>query len=537
MSADLYDEDDLKLIDDDWYLKRFLLAKNRNVDEAFKMLVETMQWRNEMYISQVRDFHFPIEFYKIGALFAYEPDKNGVLVVYMRIRFHRKTVELDEPTKGFLVHTFNKAEKLSRGQGFGLVFDLSGAGYSNLDLPFLSFLIQFGRNHFPGSLNYIIVYNLPWILSSFQKLVFSMLPAEATGIIKFASGSEIFKYIDEENAPDYITGGTCLRNYRAVAPGAKPIYDLCMQYGYTQETYDRLYPAFQRDLEDAEAQLSKRPYVDPPADFFDSIDGIELTPLPLPSRRVREPKKRPAPEEEENREIVTKKIRDMIPREQILTIAPSDHLNFVFDGKSYIAELDLKNLSSSFLAYKILSTNPSDYLVTPFKGILLPCSALRVTVRFLHSGSSLPSSKTKFRVVATQVKDRDMSAQAFGQLWTSKENDIISYRVRSKIAFSGVSDSSDLDTTDGSASQSSFGGPSDQLSRLEKRLRILDSKYSRLLVMLYALLLFSLILWVLVVAELSGFGVLKRVTKLVGLNLHYLQDTVCKLSQVRDSST
>ena len=534
MFSDIYDEADLKLIEDDWYLKRFLLAKNRNVDEAFKMLTETMQWRNDMYISQVRDYHFPIEFYKIGALFPYEKDKNGILVVYMRIRFHRKTVELDEPTKGFLVHTFNKAEKLTKGQGFGLVFDLTGAGYSNLDLPFLSFLIQFGRNHFPGSLNFIIVYNLPWILSSFQKIVFSMMPAEATGIIKFASGKDIFKYIDPENVPDYIDGGTCTRNFRVVAPGAKPIYDLCMLYGYTQETYDRLYPSFQRDLDEADAALAKTEYVDPPADFFDSIEGVELTPLPLPSRRVREPKKRPAVEEAP---VIAKKIRELQPREEILTISPSDHLNFVFDGKSYYAELDLKNLTPGFLAYKILSTNPSDYLVTPFKGILLPNSSLRVAVRFLRSGTALPSTKNKFRIVATRVTERDMPAQAFAQLWTAKDNDIVSYRVRCKIAFGGVSESSDLDSTDGSVSRYSGGSLSDQLIRMEKKFKSLDVRYSRLLLMVYALLLLTLVLWGVIVAEFSGFEVVKRVSFVSGSNFHYLKDSVCKLSGIKDSKT
>lgn len=90
------------LINDDWYLKRFLLARNRNVDESFKMLDETMRWRNDMYISQVRDYHFPSEFYQIGALFIYEPDLKGNLVLYMRIRMHHKTAELDEPGKSGL---------------------------------------------------------------------------------------------------------------------------------------------------------------------------------------------------------------------------------------------------------------------------------------------------------------------------------------------------------------------------------------------------------------------------------------------------
>jgi len=37
--------------------------------------------------------------------------------------------ELDEPTKGFLVHNFNKAEKLAKGQGVcSIVTNQLGSG-------------------------------------------------------------------------------------------------------------------------------------------------------------------------------------------------------------------------------------------------------------------------------------------------------------------------------------------------------------------------------------------------------------------------
>lgn len=83
----------MPLIQDDWWIKRFLLAKNRNVDKALEALINTMKWRNDFYVSETRDFHFPIEFYKIGALFVFERDLEGRPVLYMRIRMHKKVRE------------------------------------------------------------------------------------------------------------------------------------------------------------------------------------------------------------------------------------------------------------------------------------------------------------------------------------------------------------------------------------------------------------------------------------------------------------
>lgn len=497
------------LINDDWYLKRFLLARNRNVDQAFEMLDETMRWRNDMYISQVRDYHFPSEFYQIGALFIYEPDLQGNLVLYMRIKMHHKTAELDEPAKGFLVHNFNKAEKLSRGNGFAIVFDLTGAGYSNLDFPFLTFLIGFGRNHFPGSLSYILVYNLPWILSTFQKMVFAMLPPEAAGIIKFASGNEIFKYIAPENTPDYIPGGKCRRNFRKVAPGSKPILDLVMHYGYSQDDYDRLYPAFQKDLEEAQKALSVNQYYDPPDDFYDSIEGVEITPLPLPSRRVRTPKQRP-PEDEnytpEMKRLDKQATKSTVKRESYLTISPSvDNVVFYYDGSCYSAEVDIKNQTSGYLAFKILSTSPQKYSVSPFKGIILPNSLIRVTIMLkpneskvkksnISGANLMPSLKDRFLCVATPIASANMSASEFNSLWAKNQEDkvILTYKLTSRIGFT----SNDSQTKELSTSE--------VVKQLDMKVKKLQQKQSQLQIWVYLLLLMILFSWGFFLASLGN---------------------------------
>lgn len=576
------------MINDDWYLKRFLLATNRDVDAAFKMLDETMRWRNDMYISQIRDYHFPFEFYRIGGLFPYETDKQGNLVMYMRIKMHHKVPELEEPIKGFIVHNFNKTEKLCKGQGFVIVFDLTGLGYSNVDIPFLSFLITFGRNHFPGSLVYILVYNLPWVFSAMQKVVFAMLPEEAAGIIKFAKGDEIFKYIDPDHVPDYIPGGTCRRNFRAVAPGSKPILDLVTAYGYTIETYDRLYPQFKKDLDEAEQVLKTRTYDDPPADFFDDPTGIEWTPLPLPSQRVRQPKKRPSSEDgdavdtfqplsppvtdhggksplillqtgtNKNEEEIFKKCKQSgVSSRGGLSIFPSDILSFSpstdGSGSNFTCDLDLRNNTSSLMAYNILSTNPKCYRVAPYKGILPPSTSIRVSITNVSING--PGLRDKFRIDSTPVQVTKMSASEFRKLWSqTNKSCITTYKLTTSVApsdSSDLADSSILTTfsgihgpqsieyeidTSGISSSASTKIPAAplelQVKRLNSRIRNLERKYSRLITILALLFMITFsLLSILVVENACGLNSILPSYVSSNIPIEAMKDQMCKLAR------
>lgn len=55
----------------------------------------------------------------------------------MRTCFHRKVPELEEFEKKFLLKIFDKVDKITDGNGFGIIFDLTNTGYANVDIDFL----------------------------------------------------------------------------------------------------------------------------------------------------------------------------------------------------------------------------------------------------------------------------------------------------------------------------------------------------------------------------------------------------------------
>lgn len=61
-------------------------------------------------------------------------------------------------------HTF----LICREENYGtlsIFFDLAGTGMKNLDLDYTKQIVHILKCYYPNNLNYIFVYELPWILT------------------------------------------------------------------------------------------------------------------------------------------------------------------------------------------------------------------------------------------------------------------------------------------------------------------------------------------------------------------------------------
>jgi hypothetical protein len=46
-----------------------------------------------------------------------------------------------------------------------IVFDCAGCGLKNMDMELIQYMIQVFKDYYPWSLNYILVYEMPWVLN------------------------------------------------------------------------------------------------------------------------------------------------------------------------------------------------------------------------------------------------------------------------------------------------------------------------------------------------------------------------------------
>jgi hypothetical protein len=82
------------------------------------------------------------------------------------------------------------------GNQISIFFDMSESGLSNLDMEFTKYLIGLFKSYYPNFLNYIIIFEMPWVLNAAFKIIKSWLPAKAIPRIKFVNKNTLKDYID-----------------------------------------------------------------------------------------------------------------------------------------------------------------------------------------------------------------------------------------------------------------------------------------------------------------------------------------------------
>jgi hypothetical protein len=427
-NPDKVNERDLhKLSTDDWYLKRYLLARNRRVSDTMDMLRKTMEWRNEFGIHISEDAMFPMEFYKIGALFPYENDKEGNLVLYLRIKYHRRIDEMVEVEKHFLVHTFEKIDRITNGQGLVIVFDCQGAGYANCDIDFLQFLITCATEHAPIGLKYIVVYKLPWVLNAFWSLAKKLLPAYLANRVKFCDENSIRQFIEPQNLPDFMDG-SCRRNYRWIPPGCPSVFKLANAHGITDAEIEKILPQFQPLLDEAEEAMNNSSYDDPPETITKYVNNPATAPnllsdLALCSIGLGAPTDNSVAERRPSAGDSSDQFKtgdQGLPSEilSIVRLFPDEFIEFNYDAYNDVfhATVTVYNPNdNNSLAFKLMSNRPSNYSVRPSRGVLAPKAMLTISIVLLNDHKA----SDKFLIVAQPLEGevKSITKAQFDSLW------------------------------------------------------------------------------------------------------------------------
>lgn len=224
-------EDIDKVYNEPWFVERYLLRVKLDVKSAHSMLIKALEFRNSPSIAITE---FPHEFYRIGAIFSYEPDRKGNIPVWMRIKMNQKIPLVQRFTKSFLFQIIEEADRRANGRGIVLCFDLQGAGIQNVDMDLLFFVITTLVNYFPKGLSYMLVHELPWFLRSVWGIAKQWLSEDHKDLVKFSDSQTIYEYFTEENLPDFM-GGTCKRDYRTVPASSVTLSQAAKRWNLNEE--------------------------------------------------------------------------------------------------------------------------------------------------------------------------------------------------------------------------------------------------------------------------------------------------------------
>lgn len=204
-----------QVMEDDWFIKRFLLARGKKVDAAYKMLINTLEWRKEQGFATLPANYFPAELYYVNGMFDYEPDREGNTTIHIRVRYILRCGPLVPHAVKWASKFFYDLDTRLEGSFYTVVIDFADCGLKNAEFDFIRHALNVLKNYIPACLKRILVVDLPLILRFGYGLVRGWIPESGRNILIFLTRAELDTYIDKENLPDYL-GGTNKRAYQGM---------------------------------------------------------------------------------------------------------------------------------------------------------------------------------------------------------------------------------------------------------------------------------------------------------------------------------
>lgn len=259
---DFYHENDIrKVLNDDWYVKRFLLARNRDVKDSCQMMMDALKWKKSEGIHDLAGNYFAEEQYKLSSMFVYAPDKEGNITIYFRVKYVIKHQEMVATLKKFGNYFLQIVDEETNGSGISVIADFDDTGIQNAEVDLLFDAISTLRNYFPFGINHIILVDLPWVLRAVWGMAKAWVPHNRRKLVEFVARQDIHKIVDRSNLPDFL-GGTCTIPYggsKVVPAGCPTIYKFATDVlGVSVKTAEKISQMYKIPADAIEADLSER---------------------------------------------------------------------------------------------------------------------------------------------------------------------------------------------------------------------------------------------------------------------------------------
>ncbi|XP_032242168.2 motile sperm domain-containing protein 2 [Nematostella vectensis] len=434
-AVDKFDERDLiRVRQDDLWLRCFIRARSQDVDKALEALVFCLEWRKTFGLNDITEDNLNRKLFESGFLFPHNIDKDGNTIVLFVGRNHKKDPQQHHEMKRFLVFLLEKHRKMYPSRKINLLFDMQETGLANMDMEFVKFIITCFTNYYPNTLSWLLVIELPWILTAAWKIVKTWLSPNAVRIIKFVSKDALHEYIDREQLLTSL-GGTDTFEYTypyaeedmGLGPPERKEdlqpnnNDAVVENGSVEVTSDETGLV----LDEADTDLSRKV-------TFEEEHFAHHTPNSPFTLIDDEPTQR------------AKQINPAIQPGNYLTIRPAEELVFIgsMSSAEILQTLTLKNTSSTQVAYKVKTTSPESYRVRPSSGVINQGSSAEVSV-YLQPGLATTVSRDKFLVMSMRVTGANTNAEV-ASLWKKvHKSSIMEHRLRCKFMTSEQCDTHD----------------------------------------------------------------------------------------------
>ncbi|XP_059640349.1 CRAL-TRIO domain-containing protein C23B6.04c-like [Cornus florida] len=199
-------------------LRRYLVARNWNIDKSKKMLEETLKWRSTFKPEEIRWHEVEHEGVTGKVSRANFHDRLGRPVLIMRPGM--QLTKAGEDNVRHLVYLIENAIlNLPEGQEqMSWLIDFNGwTMNTNVPIKIAREIIYVLQNHYPERLAIVVLYSPPRIFHAFWKVVKYFVDPKTFQKVKFVypnnkDSEEIMKsFFDAENLPSVFGGKTSLK--------------------------------------------------------------------------------------------------------------------------------------------------------------------------------------------------------------------------------------------------------------------------------------------------------------------------------------
>ncbi|XP_050513379.1 motile sperm domain-containing protein 2 [Diabrotica virgifera virgifera] len=347
--------------DDDW-LRRFYLHQEKNQEKAREMMWSSISWRKEQNVNEINEDTVNKEILCSGAFSIHGEDVDGCKLLVFKCNKHTKGAIDVNIVKQCIIYWFERLERTTKGDFCSIFFDMEGCGLSNMDMDVIKYLIGLFNSYYPYFLNYILIFEMPWVLTAAFKIVKTLLPEKAKEKIKFISKKDISTFVPTEHI---ITSW-----------GGKNPY----VFSFVPETFP--------DQEKEKVVVSNN---NKKVHF---VDG--------------------SMSEQAAAATTAEKESDG----GYLKVTPPGIITFVKDGNELISTLELQNADDSIhVSYKLKTTSPEKFRVKPSTGCLAPGETVVVNVTLFPGFQLGGLSRDKFLVMSTPMETSELDNLDLPELW------------------------------------------------------------------------------------------------------------------------
>uniref|UniRef100_A0A8D3B5J2 Motile sperm domain containing 2 n=1 Tax=Scophthalmus maximus TaxID=52904 RepID=A0A8D3B5J2_SCOMX len=390
-STDKYDSRDVeRLQTDDALVEGYLTWRIYVVEDALKMIDESLQWRKEYGVNEITEGTIPRWMFETGAVYLHGYDKEGNKIFWFKVKLHVKDAKTILDKKKYVAFWLERYAKKEPGMPLTVVFDMAESGLSNIDMEFVKYIINCFKVFYPKLL-------LNTNISAAWKIVKSWLGPEAISKLKFASKSEVQTFIGPEYLPPHMGGTDPFKYSYPPLPDDDFKTPICENGPIVSED----------ETESKEGEMESR-------DALESSFNSEVAVKPKKVNFLEDSVKA----EDNDRGDTSARTRGARKplttfKGPLLDVSPAEELSFGSGETEKKCLIILSNVTKNQVAFKVRTTAPEKYRVKPSSSCCEPGASVDIVVS-LHGGSQA-SPQDRFLVMAAEMDNA--GSQELAQFW------------------------------------------------------------------------------------------------------------------------